>query len=129
MSRPVVVVDANVLYGIEVTDLLLTLATQRSLRVHWSLEILDEVKRNLALRPELSDEAIEHRIRQMNQALPDAQHDAPADLIAEMSINDKDRHVLALAVHLNAPTVVTHNLRDFPDEACRQFGVEALPPD
>lgn len=30
MSRPVVVVDANVLYGIEVTDLLLTLATSES---------------------------------------------------------------------------------------------------
>ena len=129
MSSPVVVVDANVLYGIEVTDLLLTLATQRSLRVHWSFEILDEVKRNLAMRPELSVEAIEHRIRQMNLALPDARHDAPADLIAEMPINDKDRHVLALAVHLTASTVLTHNLRDFPDDACRRFGVEAIPPD
>jgi len=31
-----VVVDANVLYSIELTDLLLTFASHRLVRVHWS---------------------------------------------------------------------------------------------
>ena len=98
----VVVVDANVLYGIEITDLLLTLATRRMFRVHWSAEILDEVQRNLAKRADLSTAAIAYRIELMNRALPTALAEAPADLIASMPVNDKDRHVLALAVHLGA---------------------------
>ena len=36
MSGFVVVLDANVLYGIEVTDLLATMATRRLFRPHWS---------------------------------------------------------------------------------------------
>lgn len=125
----VVVVDANVLYGIEITDLLLTLATRRMFRVHWSAEILDEVQRNLAKRADLSTAAIAYRIELMNRALPTALAEAPADLIVSMPVNDKDRHVLALAVHLGAQAVVTHNLRDFPTVACEPFGVEALSAD
>jgi len=125
----VVVVDANVLYGIEITDVLLTLATRRVFRVHWSAEILDEVQRNLAKRVDLSAAAIAYRIEMMNRALPSALAQAPAELIVSMPVNDKDRHVLALAVHVGADTLISHNLRDFPTAACEPFGVEALGPD
>lgn len=50
MAGFVVVLDANVLYGIEVTDLFATMATRRIFRPYWSPEILDEVHRNLARR-------------------------------------------------------------------------------
>ena len=43
MTVRVAVVDANVLYSIELTDLFLTLAVHRLVRVHWSEAILDEV--------------------------------------------------------------------------------------
>lgn len=129
MLRPVAVIDANVLYGIEVTDLLLTLASHRAVRVHWSDEILDEVSRNLATRPDLSGAAVEHRLVQMNRALPSALDAAPDALIDSMPINPKDRHVLALAVHVRAPFVISHNLRDFPDAMCEPLGVRALAPD
>lgn len=99
----VVVVDANVLYGIEITDVLLTLAARRVFRVHWSAEILDEVQRNLAKRVDLSAAAIAYRIEMMNRALPSALAQAPAELIVSMPVNDKDRHVLALAV-MSEPT-------------------------
>jgi len=89
LLRPVAVIDANVLYGIEVTDLLLTLATQRVICVHWSDEILDEVRRNLATRPDLSDGAIEYRLVQMSRALPSALDSAPDELIDSMPINPK----------------------------------------
>ena len=46
-----------------------------------------------------------------------------------MPVNDKDRHVLALAVHLGADAVISQNLRDFPTVACEPFGVEAISPD
>lgn len=34
--------------------------------------------------------------------------------------------MLALAVHVGAPTIVTENLRDFPPEMLEPFGVEAV---
>jgi predicted nucleic acid-binding protein len=125
----VVVLDANVLYGINLTDLLLTIATKRLFRAHWSPLILEEVRRNLALRTDLLLSAVDDRLAQMNRALPGASTDVPEKLIDAMPVNTKDRHVLALAVHLAAPIIVTHNLRDFPNSLCAPLGVEALSPD
>jgi predicted nucleic acid-binding protein len=126
----VAVVDANVLYSIELTDLFLTLATHRLVRVHWSNAIVDEVRRNLALRPDLSAVAIDYRIDRMNLALPDAiQGPPPEELIEAMPVNAKDRHVLALAVQVEADCIVTFDLRDFPAALCEPFGVEPLHPD
>lgn len=84
MAPSVVILDANVLYAIEVTDVVLTLATRRVIRVHWSPAILDEVRRNLALRPDLAAKAIEYRIAQMNRALPGALDEAPPELVGSM---------------------------------------------
>lgn len=122
-----VVLDADVLYSIEVTDVLLTMASARLIRVHWSTEILDEVQRNLTER--VSIDAVSYRIEQMKRAFPGALDDAPPELIAEMSVNVKDRHVLALAVHLEVPIIVTENLRHFPARLCEPVGVEAVSPD
>jgi predicted nucleic acid-binding protein len=126
----VAVVDANVLYSIELTDLFLTLAVHRLVRVHWSDAILDEVRRNLALRPDLRTAAIDYRIDRMNAALPDACQGLPDDdVVASMPINAKDRHVLALATHIEADCIVTFDLGDFPRVLCEPYGVEALHPD
>jgi len=129
VAVPVAVVDANVLYSIVLTGLLLTLASRRLVRLHWSPEILDEVRRNLARRPNVSQAAIDYRIARMNIAMPSALDQAPAALVASMPINDKDRHVLALAVHVEAGVIVTSNLRDFLAKACAPYGVEAVSPD
>jgi predicted nucleic acid-binding protein len=126
----VAVVDANVLYSIELTDVFITLAVHRLVRVHWSDTILDEVRRNLALRADLNAAAIDYRIDRMNLALPDARHGpAPDEMIESMPINAKDRHVLALAAHVEADCVVTFDLGDFPTVPCEPLGVEPLHPD
>lgn len=130
MTVRVAVVDANVLYSIELTDLFLTLATHRLVRVHWSETILNEVRRNLAIRPDLTDVAIDYRIERMNLAIPDAFHGQPPDeLVESMPVNAKDRHVLALAVQVEADCVVTFDLGDFPTTMCEPYGVEPLHPD
>ena len=129
MAGYVVVLDANVLYGIEVTDLFATMATRRIFRPHWSPEILDEVRRNLLLRDDLEAPAIDRRLAHLNRALPNALTDVPADLVEAMPVNEKDRHVLALAVHIGAPTIVTDNLTDFPADLLDPFGVEAISAD
>ena len=133
MTVRVAVVDANVLYSIELTDLFLTLATHRLVRVHWSRTILEEVRRNLARRPDLSAAAIDYRIDRMNVALPDAiQGPPPEDLIDSMPVNAKDRHVLALAVHIEADSIVTA-MQSAPSGVLRMsvatdFGVSLLSP-
>lgn len=129
MAGYVVVLDANVLYGIDVTDLMATMATRRPFRPHWSPQILDEVSRSLGKRPDLDPEAIARRVDFLNRALPGALVEVPAALITAMPVNEKDRHVLALAVHIGAPTIDTDNLRDFPKELCEPFDIEAVTAD
>jgi len=62
----------------------------------------------------------------MNRALPAAMDEAPEPLIDAMAVNDKDRHVLTLAVHAGASVIVTDNLRDFPAVQLERFEVEAI---
>ncbi|HXH56242.1 PIN domain-containing protein [Iamia sp.] len=109
MAGDVVVLDANVLYGIEVTDLVATMATRRLFRPHWSPQILGETRRNLTTRPDLDPAAIDRRLDHLNRALPDALREIPPSLIEAMPVNEQDRHVLALAVAVRAPTIVTEN--------------------
>lgn len=129
MAGYVVVLDANVLYGIEVTDFFATMATRRLFRPHWSPQILDEVERNLAVRSDLDRAAIHRRIEYLNQALPGALTEVPPDLVDAMPVNEKDRHVLALAVHVAAPTIATDNVRDFPLALLEPYGIEAVTAD
>jgi len=125
----VAVVDANVLYSIELTDLLLTFAAHRLVRLHWSPTILDEVRRNLAKRADLTPDAIAYRIDRMNLAIPGALDEAPETLVEAMPITEHDQHVLALAVHVEADSLITFNLPDFPAGACEPYGIEVVDPD
>lgn len=100
------------------------------MRVHWSNTILDEVRRNLALRHDLNVDAIDYRIDRMNLALRDALQGLPhEDLVQSMPVNSKDRHVLALAVHVQADCIATFDLDDLPAARCAPYGVEPLHPD
>jgi hypothetical protein len=65
----------------------------------------------------------------LNRAVPGALTEVPAALVAAMPVNEKDRHVLALAVHVGAPTIVTENTRDFPSELLDPLGVGAVTAD
>jgi predicted nucleic acid-binding protein len=124
-----VVVDANVLYSIELTDLFLTFATRRLIQIRWSEEILSEVRRSLEMSGRLSPAAIERRLAAMQRALPDTTAEVPRTLIEQMRVQANDRHVLALAVAVGADAIVTFNVRDFPADRCSSLGVEVLTPD
>ena len=129
MRARTVVVDANVLFSIELTDLLLTFATRRLLQIRWSEEILSEVRRSLEMSGRLSPAAIERRLAAMQRALPDALAEAPHVLVEQMRVEANDRHVLALAVATSADAIVTFNFRDFPSEYCMSLGIAVLTPD
>jgi len=119
------VLDANVLYTIALTDFFLTLAGHGLFRPHWSTEILNEVARSLLRNhPALTEPQLRYRFTQMNRAFPGALLDPPSQLVAAMTNDEKDRHVLATAIAARASLVVTFNVKDFAPASCRPHGIE-----
>lgn len=126
-----VVFDANVLYGIALTDFFITVSARTHLyRMHWSTAILEEVVVNLGkARPDLGRERVRRRIDYMNRAVPGALVDPDPALVEQMTNEVEDRHVLAAAVAAEAEIIVTFNLRHFSADACAPVGVQAQHPD
>lgn len=123
------VIDSNVLHSIEFTDLFVTFATRRLIQLRWSTAILHEVQRSLLHDARLSPDAIEHRLRSMQRALPDALAEFRDELTENLQVASSDRHVLALAVSVGADSIITLNIRDFPVVYCKSLGVEIFTPD
>jgi hypothetical protein len=66
----------------------------------------------------------------MDQHAADALVTGYEDLIPGLQLPDPDdRHVLAAAIRGHADVIVTINLRDFPSDTIRPFGIEAQHPD
>lgn len=129
MSRPVAVLDACTLVPIRLATTLLWLAESGLFQPLWSDTILDEVGRNLP-KVGVTAEDANRRIRMMREAFgTEALVDEFDELIDQMACHPKDRHVLAAAVHGGADTLVTFNLKDFPDESAAPHGIEILHPD
>ncbi|WP_158616249.1 MULTISPECIES: PIN domain-containing protein [Corallococcus] len=108
-----VVLDANVLIPLTVCDTLLSAAHEGLIQIHWTELILEETRRNLVKAMGLSEEKAARRVAAMKAAFPEAMVTGHEGLIPSMTNPEKDRHVLAAAVHVGAQTIVTSNLRDF----------------
>jgi predicted nucleic acid-binding protein len=128
-----VVLDACVLMPMPLCDTLLRSAEEPTFfRMAWSEEILEEVRRGLeGPRFGYSAAQVDRRFRAMNNAFPEALFKVPPELLEGISgLPDMDdRHVVALAVHAHADTIVTQNTRDFPDEALAPHCVTVLSAD
>jgi predicted nucleic acid-binding protein len=127
----VVVYDACVLYPAPLRDFLLRLARTGIVQARWSEEILDECfEAILRERPDLKAPALERTRQLMQDAIPDCMVSGYQDLVDGLTLPDPDdRHVLAAAIRSGAQTIVTFNIKDFPQEALDGFGVEARHPD
>ncbi|MFF3854970.1 PIN domain-containing protein [Micromonospora sp. NPDC002575] len=123
----VAVLDACVLVPSVLADTLLRCAEQELYRPLWTRAILDEVRRNLP--PSVLGVKAERRVEVMREHFPNALVSGYERLVAEMTNDPKDRHVLAAAVAADADVIVTANLRDFPDHALAPYAIEALHPD
>lgn len=119
--------DACVLHPIAVADTLLWVAHAEVYQPLWSEEILDELRRSVLAR--LPDADIDGRIADMRDAFPEASVTGYESLVANLTNDPGDRHVLAAAIAAEARVIVTTNLRHFRPEACRPHGVEAKHPD
>jgi len=129
VSRPTAVLDACALVPIRLASTLLWLAESGLFQPLWSDPILEEVNRTLP-KLGLSLEDASRRTRMMRAAFgAEALVEDFDDLIDQMPCDPKDRHVLAAAVRGGANTLVTFNLKDFPDGGAATHGIEIRHPD
>jgi predicted nucleic acid-binding protein len=124
-----VFLDTNALYGSDFADTLLSVADEQVFDPRWSADVLTELRRNLVQKAGISGSYADRRIKQMQRAFPRAEVKGYEDLIAKMTNDPKDRHVLAAAVKSGARELVTFNLNDFPPQSTRPHGVKIVHPD
>ncbi len=129
--RFAVVYDACVLFPFTLRDFLLRLRQSDLFRAHWTADIHNEWMSAVLARYVDADRAKLERTRAlMDEHFPDALVTGHEALIGSLNLPDpNDRHVLAAAIKAGASLIVTTNLADFPSEALKPFGVEAVHPD
>jgi predicted nucleic acid-binding protein len=123
--------DANVLYPAELRNLLMHLALTGLFRAKWSADVHEEwISALLEKRPDLTRVKLERTRTLMDLHAADALVTGYEDLIPRLHLPDQnDRHVLAAAIRGQADVIVTMNLRDFPEEIVRPFGIGTQHPD
>lgn len=125
------VLDTCVLAPMPLCDTLLRCAEEPALyRAAWSEQTLEELCRTLVKFGYREDQAL-RRIGNMREAFPDASVAVPANLLLSVpEIPDpQDKHVVAAAIRAHAQAIVTFNLRHFPEEVLKSYGVLAQSPD
>ncbi len=120
--------DTCVLYPAYLCDTLLRLADASAYRPLWSADVLTELRRNQVARG-ISPDRVEHRVAQMARSFPDALVTGYESLVEVMTNDAKDRHVLAAAVRAGAEVLVTFNMSDFTEPACKPYDITAVHPD
>lgn len=135
-ARPVriVLTDANVLYSRVLRDYLLYAADLGLISVAWGPEILGEMAEHLQANiSSFTEESGRRLVKAMNNAFPYAEVTITAAdraKVAGLDLPDEDdRHVLAATVAADAQVLCTSNLKDFPQHAVAEFGVNVMHPD
>lgn len=131
MSVFSVVYDANVLYPAPLRDLLMHLAMTDLFRAKWSQSIHEEwIENLLENRKDLTRERLERTRHLMDENVRDALVEGYEPLINSLELPDPDdRHILAAAIRAGAQVILTINIKDFPEEYLKTFGIEAQHPD
>jgi predicted nucleic acid-binding protein len=124
-----VVLDACVLANFPLCDTLLRLAEAPLLfEPKWSEEIIRETTRTLELKLRWPPTLTAHFEAELRTHFGEAWISGYDRLIPRMTNDEKDRHVLAAAIHGEAPIIVTFNLRHFRPEHLESLGIAALHP-
>ena len=126
-SKPVVILDANVLFSFRKRDILLRFHQAGIFRARWSKQIIDAWTRNLLdLHPKFN-ESIQSQLLAMQQHFPDALVTGFEQIVETLDLPDEnDRHVLAAAIQCDAQHIVTDNIVDFPAQKLTPYGIVAM---
>ena len=129
-DRPVVVLDANVLFPFRKRDILLRMHHAGLFRARWTERILDEWIRSLLERKPHLEASVRSQRRAMSEHFAEALVGGYEPLIGTLDLPDADdRHVLAAAIRCGAQQIVTDNLADFPADVLAGFDIEATDAD
>lgn len=125
-----VILDACVLVQAAVRDTLMRLFEQRLFLARWTDEIIDETVRTLHDKLGRTPEQTAYLVNELRTYFPDAWVEPGyRELIPVMTNDEKDRHILAAAVKAPCELIVTYNIKHFPEDALRPFGITAKHPD
>ena len=130
ISKFAVFLDTNVLYPSYLRDVILRLALRDTFRVHWSERVLQELRESLLKSARLKDGQVEYVINRMTTAFPDAL--VTGSELAELGLrlpDQKDVHVLAVALCGRCDLIVTANTKHFPPEVLSPLGIDVQHPD
>lgn len=129
MNRYAAIIDACVLGGGLKRNIILSLAEAGLFRPYWSARILDETEKAILAISKGSADPSRQR-RAIERAFPEAivVPNSDPNLIGLLPDPD-DEHVLAAAIAARCDTLVTDNLKDFPQEILDRWGIEVMIPD
>ncbi|MEK7996863.1 MAG: PIN domain-containing protein [Planctomycetota bacterium] len=128
-GAPLVVLDACVLANFSLCDTLLRVAEPpRLYEPKWSEDIIRETTRTLESKLGWPSSLTAHLEAELRAHFSEAWISGYESLIPRMTNDEKDRHVLAAAVHGGAPIIVTFNLRHFRPDHLEPWGIHALHP-
>jgi len=88
-------------------------------------QILEQVRRNLVKREMTSSVDAQYLINQMSTFFGEANVRGFETLVPYMTNDEKDRHVLAVAVMSRSQVIVTSNIKDFQRKALDPIPVNA----
>jgi hypothetical protein len=127
----VAVFDACILYPFHLRNIVVQAAVDRLVEARWTDEIHDEWIHNLAASaPAIPIERLRTTRGLMNAALPAANVIGYDAIIPTVNLPDAgDRHVVAAGAAIGASVILTWNLRDFPADELRKFGLRSETPD
>lgn len=128
MAR-IAVLDANVLWPQYLRDALLSAASFDLYQGHWTEQILEEMRASILRKGRKTQERANWTLEEMRRGFPHFMVSGHEFLIPLMTNHEKDRHVLAAAVHAGADTIVTFNQKDFPPASREPHCIELDTPD
>lgn len=131
-NRYTVLLDANVLYSVAISDALMEVAATGIYAAKWSREIDKEWLRNLAKNRSQPEADFHTRRDLMHDTCPDWEVPEKGWKVIEPCLelpDPKDRHVLAAAIAGHADSIVTQNIKDFPVDVLEPLGITVLHPD
>ena len=130
-ARPIVLLDACVLFPASLRDALLNAAEAQFYDPLWSDDILDEVARNLIGKRKVTSAGVNRLLQAIRTAFPAATLDPSTyvHLIPAMTTDPGDQHVAAAAIIGEASMIVTFNINHFPVTALMPYQIRVVTPD
>ena len=123
-------IDANVIVQSWTLDVLLSLAEDDLFEPVWSARVMDEARNAICRARGCPASMADAYVKTIEDAFPDAMAPQGVELEGRLVLPDpNDRHVAAAAIAGDCGVLVTHNIRDFPNDVLAPYGVIAMSPD